>query len=72
MATSFLKFCTSDVDRLALAIGVPCVSCAAGFGRVRIGSGKGAASSQGLKFPIYRRYIGYRPIAKRFLLPKIV
>ena len=31
-----------------------------------------AIFEQGLKFPIYRRYIGYRPLSKRFLLSKIV
>ena len=29
-------------------------------------------STQGLKFPIYRRYIGYRALSKRFLIHKIV
>ena len=28
--------------------------------------------AQGLKFPIYRRYIGYRALSKRFLIQKIV
>ena len=31
-----------------------------------------ATLKQGLKFPIYRQYIGYRPLSKQFLLPKIV
>ena len=31
---------------MALAVGVPCVSCAAVLGRVCIGSGEGAASSE--------------------------
>ena len=30
---------------MALAVGVPCVSCAAGLGRVCIGSGEDAAGS---------------------------
>ena len=30
---------------MALAVGVPCVSCAAGLGRMCIGSGEGAISS---------------------------
>ena len=46
MATSFLKFCTSSVDRMALAVGVPCVSSTAGLGWVCIGLGEGAASSK--------------------------
>ena len=46
MATSFLKFCTDSENKMALAVGVPCVSCAAGLGRVCIGSGEGAVGSE--------------------------
>ena len=31
---------------MALAVGVPCVSCATGLGRVCIGSGEGAAGNE--------------------------
>ena len=46
MATSFLKFCTGSADRMTLAVGVPFVSCAAGLGRVCIGSREGVAGSE--------------------------
>ena len=44
MATNFLMYCTCNANEMALAVGVPCVSCAAGLGRMCIWSGKGAGS----------------------------
>ena len=46
MATNFLKYCTSSADGMALAIGVSGVECAAGVGRMCIGSAEGAAGSE--------------------------
>ena len=53
MATSFLRFCRADnVDRMAFAIGVSSVECAAGVGRMLTGSGLflGWAVALGSKF----------------------
>ena len=45
MANNFLKYCTGSADRMALAVGVSCVECAACVGRMCVGSGEGAAGS---------------------------
>ena len=41
MATNFLQFCTGNADRVAFIVGVSGVECAAGVGRMFIGSGRG-------------------------------
>ena len=45
MTTNFLKYCIGNADGMTLAVGVPCVSCAAGLNRMCTWSGKGAAGS---------------------------
>ena len=46
MATNFLKYCTGSADRMASAVGVLGVECAAGVDRMCIRSGEGAADSE--------------------------
>ena len=46
MATNFLRFCrVGSVDRMAVAVGVSGVECAAGEGRIYNGSREGATGS---------------------------
>ena len=45
MATNFLKYYTGSADGMALAVGVSCVDCAAGLGRMCTWSREGAAAS---------------------------
>ena len=42
MATNFLKFCSIGSDGVAFVVGASRVNCAAGKGRVCIGSGEGS------------------------------
>ena len=46
MATNFLKHCTCNADGMTLAVGVLGVECAAGVGRMCIGSGEGVVGNE--------------------------